>query len=187
MAYRVKQNMSCCTLQDQVHYIAIYNIVMWCISVVIAILLMNNIEYTSIQISPVMDPIIVISLFGLSLVVYILCLRGCKTGNKQMLIPFLIFTLTKIVGFTGIAAHYIILSKKGEYLTMSHEFIVYPVVSIALGTLNIYFLVMVIKYYQEIHNGQHTGYNGHKPLPHLLTTDIQQQGFNETFIVKHVL
>ena len=141
-----------CSSEDQIIYILILNVVILMISVIrVGIFWVNrNTELKFLIISAVMDPIIVIVLFGILVMVYINCLRGIRNSNIKMFIPFFMslpVTTSALIGFAGYGFYY---DDWCLSWLLSWECISYPGFSIAWSILNLYLLMLTIKQVNKI-------------------------------------
>ena len=138
------------TLQDQIFYIVILNIIILSFSAAKVMWIMINIEFDWIILNPILDPIIVLLLFGMVLLSYILCLQGSNTLSKRMLIPFFLLVPIKTIFVVGFVWFISFHANECTNFVSSYECILYPVAGITWIALNSYLLVITIMRFKEI-------------------------------------
>ena len=159
----------CCNLQTHTKVIAILCITFAALSIVGeiwgAVILHSEINAIPF--------LILIAYSGMSLVSAICCLMGSMKQNKCLLIPFMIeksFNILVCIGaFLGI------MLGAGIFLVVIGLVYAALLFLIQLG-LSIYFLVMVVKYYQEISSGMVSGYTQGVVFHPNNPTPIHKQG-----------
>ena len=172
----------CSNSQTHVKAVAII-----CISlsvICISLLIGDAIEVSSTEIDFVFDKSsaqdlgIEISVYFISLISAILCLIGAIKNKKRLLIPFMIVTCLIILAVIGFQIYYWGLqSPNNHYWIIEGKSIVITTTLLFLGpVLDIYFFVVVVKYYCELSSSKLYGY----------TEDVVFQRCNSPPIIEQV-
>lgn len=163
--------MCCSSLQDHVRGIVIFNIVILCIDVLFQLAAIAFYPENTLLKKPIVIGnlklywwivLIVLAVYILSLIAYVICYHGAKTRNKYKLIPFIFMKSVCLSGLTGVAMYFFItayckisynLKFNMHYFEHSQHLLLYIVLMVSTGiVLQLYFLVTVVKFYQEINN-----------------------------------
>ena len=122
----------------------------------------RNIELKFVLISPVMDPITVLVIFGILIMVYVICLRGIRNSNIKMFIPFFMSIPVTTSALLGFAAYGFYYDAWCLSWLSSWECITYPGCSITWSVLNLYLLMLTLHHFKAINqNSKQNTYPQH--------------------------